>query len=56
MSSPLDPHALGMALVLADELDVDAISLWAGVSYSQLAVADWLRAEVTRALLSQEVE
>ena len=54
MSSPLDPHALGMALVLADELDVDAISLWAGVSYSQLAVADWLRAEVARELLEAE--
>ena len=51
-----DPCALGMALVLADELDIDAISLWAGVSYAQLAVADWLRAEVIRALLSQEAE
>jgi hypothetical protein len=50
----LDPHALGMALVLADELDIDAISLWAGVSYAQLAVADWLRAEVTRELLEAE--
>jgi len=49
----LDPHALGMALVLADEL----IATERGFdAYEQFDVADWLRACVTEELLSQEAE
>jgi hypothetical protein len=56
----VDPHALGMALVLARVLYEDAnADVWLHGNSDYLArtdVADWLRAEVTRELLSQEVE
>jgi len=59
-----DPHALGMALVLANELANECVvnhgrdykADWSETEDRHGYVSDWLRACVTEELLSQEAE